>query len=459
MLFPFCCALLKAQTQNTTTIIETTTEDLSTKVEKIYKTHYKAPYSYSYSGVRNPCRVFIGVGTSPENGGLKVDYTIDDTPASTYGLKVGDIILSLDNVAVSSHTELTRERDKHQQGEAFTLNILRDGQKMNIKARFKECSQEQLEDVRREQENMRPIPILGVYEDKDASQGQGLVVGEVIPGKGAATAGLQSGDVITNVDGQSVYAIGGLQEALVGRKPGETVTVVYTRDGQAQQSEVTLSGNRNYFHQSLRRDPCAVFIGVYTSDRGATEKGVSVTGVIAGTPAKESNIQLGDVILALDGQPVNNFTELHQERDKHQPGDKFQLTILRGGSTQTINATFKACPKAGEVPKPEVVETVPVKQRDNSIASLETDLQVALDLYPNPTADVLTVRFEAEAIPTTVRVADASGKVVYSNVMNRFAGAFNEQISLADQKPGIYTLTVQQGKKIVSKNIVLVARN
>ncbi|MCY7329623.1 MAG: PDZ domain-containing protein [Saprospiraceae bacterium] len=299
------------------------------------------------------------------------------------------------------------------------------------------------------------------YENEDADEAQGLVIGEVISGKGAALAGLQPGDVVTTVDGKAIKGIGTLRSALAGHQPGDPVTVVYLRDGQAQETKVTLSSDRNSFNNNFRRDPCAVFIGVYTSDATVDGKGVEITGVIAGTPAKESDLQLGDVILALDGQSVHNFTELHRERDKHQAGDAFQLTILRGGATLTVNAKFKACPKVENTPQPtpEVVETAPVKQPENTaLASPETTLEVALDLFPNPTAEVLTVRFEAEAVPTTVRIADAAGKTVYSNVMTRFSGLFSEQISLADQKPGIYTLTVRQGKKLISKNIVLVTR-
>ncbi len=461
MLFPCCCVLLQAQTQNSSAPLakETTQETVITKMETIYKSCDKAPSVYTYSNDRNPCRVFIGVGTSPEEGGLKVDYTIDGTPASTYGVQVGDVILALDNAPVSSYSELVGERDKHQQGDAFTLNILRNGRKMNIDARFKECSQDQQQQVRREEKTMRPI--LGVYEEEDVENAQGLVIGEVISGKGAALAGLQPGDVITTVDGQAVKGIGTLGTVLASHKPGDPVMVAYLRDGQALQSKVTLSGDRNSLHQSMRRDPCAVFIGVYTSDAGVDERGVEVTGVIEGTPAKLSEVQLGDVILALDDQPVNSYTELHRERDKHRPGDAFRLTVVRDGSVRTINATFKACPGTENTPKPtqELVETAPVKQpENNSIANPETTLQMALDLYPNPTADVLTVRFEAEAVPTTVRVADASGKTVYNNVINRFSGFFNEQISLIGQKPGVYTLTVQQGKKVVSKNVILVTR-
>jgi S1-C subfamily serine protease len=63
------------------------------------RTHY---FGYSASNASNPCKVFIGVGTSSTHEGLKVDYTIDDTPAQNSGILAGDIILAIDGVPVSS---------------------------------------------------------------------------------------------------------------------------------------------------------------------------------------------------------------------------------------------------------------------------------------------------------------------------------------------------------------------
>ena len=460
ILFSFCYALLQAQTPSGAVPAQAPAPEKKgiAKTENSHSTYYYESNGYGHANGHNPCKVFIGVGTSPESGGLKVDYTMDNTPASTYGVQVGDVILALDNAAVSSYDELVRERDKHQQGDAFTLNILRNGSKMNIDARFKACSQDEREQISQQEEYLRPI--LGVFEAEEADQDQGLVVGGIISGKGAAAAGLQPGDVITTVDGKAINGANALRTALTGRKPGEPVTVVYVRSGQQLQTQVTLSGDHQAYGYKTERDPCAVFIGVYTADAGADGQGVRVTGIIEGTPAKLSNLQLGDVILALDDQPINNYPELRRERDKHQPGDNFRLNVLREGAILNINATFKACPKPGSLatPVPEVVEAAPIQQPDQTLANPETTLQVALDLYPNPTVDVLTVRFEAEAVPTTVRIADATGKTIYSNVLNRFGGFFNEQISLYGQAPGIFTLTVQQGKKIITRNVVLVTR-
>ena len=464
MLLLFCCAALSAQEQ----------------------TRHNFQWNHSdFSNSRNPCKVFIGVGTSIVSGGLKVDYTVDNTPATTYGVQAGDVIVALDGVPVGTQTELIRERNKHQQGEAFTLSILRDGKEIKINARFKECSAEELEEAHWKHEkmetrmaemearmekmhirmaekfanmDMKERPILGVYEDTDVSV-PGMVIKSVISGKGAEAAGLQAGDVVTAVDGKTVTGGGTLRTALAAFQPGEQVTVVYQRNGQTLQTEVRLGVDRNYFSHKTERDPCKVFIGIYTSDNAMEGRGARVTGVIDDTPAKQSGVQPGDVIVALDGVPVNTHFELLRERNKHKPGDAFRLTVLRDGATLDIDATFKSCETPGAISAEEKVEVLAedkkAEQREEPTNLNGLSLEV-LEAYPNPTFGPLNVRFEAEAVPTTVRIMDSSGKAVYTNVLNQFNGSFNEKINLFGNTAGTFILTVQQGNKTSSKKIVLI---
>lgn len=432
---------------------------------------------------RNPCKVFIGVGTlrDAETGGLKVDYTVDNTPATTYGVQAGDIILTLDNVPVHSQNELERERDKHAQGEAFTLNILRGGSNMTIQARFKECSAEEQEQQKEQNERAQVIrerfksphfpadwnpmdpPILGIYKDEAADVTDGIVIGSVIEGKGAAAAGLKAGDVIIVVDGQPLTVGKKLNAVLMDHKPGEQLTVVFLRDGQRLTTEVVLSKRGGPKMWSFERDPCKVFIGVYISDFGTDGKGVRISGVIDGTPAKAGNLQSGDIITALDDQPVHSNAELVIERNKHQPGDQFRMTVLRDGNTFEVEATFKACPKDKETPvpvTPEVVELGKVNtETPQVLVSPETTLELdAFDAYPNPTLGPVNIQFEAKAVPTTIRITDISGKMVYNNQLKQFSGTFNEQINLDGNSPGIYTVSIQQEGKVFVKKIILLSR-
>ena len=68
----------------------------------------------------------------------------------------------------------------------------------------------------------------------------GVAIASVEAGKAAATAGLEAGDVITELDGQSVTSTSDLASILAGLKVGQVVPVVVSRSGSIQTIKVTL---------------------------------------------------------------------------------------------------------------------------------------------------------------------------------------------------------------------------
>jgi membrane-associated protease RseP (regulator of RpoE activity) len=69
------------------------------------------------------------------------------------------------------------------------------------------------------------------------------VVEDVIPGSGAAEAGLQVGDRVVSIDGVEIPDVGVLTET-VGERRGSTVPVVVDRDGEEQTIDVALQEYR-----------------------------------------------------------------------------------------------------------------------------------------------------------------------------------------------------------------------
>ena len=69
---------------------------------------------------------------------------------------------------------------------------------------------------------------------------QGVALAEVTADGPAAKAGLQTGDVVTSVDGVNTTTADGLIAAIRFHAPGSTVTITYERDGQAGEVKVTL---------------------------------------------------------------------------------------------------------------------------------------------------------------------------------------------------------------------------
>jgi len=85
--------------------------------------------------------------------------------------------------------------------------------------------------------NAAPIPPSAAAQ---AGVPEGLYVQSVVPGGPAAKAGLRQGDVITKIDGQAATSTVQLQELTLTKKPGDTVPLEYSRNGQSATATVTL---------------------------------------------------------------------------------------------------------------------------------------------------------------------------------------------------------------------------
>ncbi|MFD0555809.1 S1C family serine protease [Stackebrandtia endophytica] len=77
-----------------------------------------------------------------------------------------------------------------------------------------------------------------------AGGGTGAVVTDVQSDSPAADAGLRTGDIITAIDGQPVATPAEVAAAVQARKPGDTVTITYVRDGMSEsEATATLSAD------------------------------------------------------------------------------------------------------------------------------------------------------------------------------------------------------------------------
>lgn len=67
-----------------------------------------------------------------------------------------------------------------------------------------------------------------------------------------------------------------------------------------------------------------------------TRNGVLVREVRPGFPAAEGGLQFGDVIMAFDGKPVSEYTELFPMLSSADPGDRVELLVDRRGQEVTV---------------------------------------------------------------------------------------------------------------------------
>ncbi|WP_448073460.1 S1C family serine protease [Georgenia yuyongxinii] len=79
--------------------------------------------------------------------------------------------------------------------------------------------------------------------------------------------------------------------------------------------------------------------GLATAD-GATRAGAQVESVEPNTPAQAAGLQPGDVIVAIDDEPVDGALSLTGFVRQHASGDQVTLTVVRDGRTVDLTATL-----------------------------------------------------------------------------------------------------------------------
>jgi serine protease Do len=68
--------------------------------------------------------------------------------------------------------------------------------------------------------------------------------------------------------------------------------------------------------------------------------GVTISSVVAGSPADQAGLKVGDTITTIDGKKVSKGTELVNDIASRKAGSKAQLGFLRNGKEQTASVTI-----------------------------------------------------------------------------------------------------------------------
>jgi serine protease Do len=195
---------------------------------------------------------YMGIGISdvtPDNSkffnmskavGAVVTQVEPDSPGAKAGLKVGDVITQLDGQEVSDAGGLQVVVGQKDPGNTIHLQVMRDGKNVTIPVTLeamgsRDNSGKELSDAGHDKPRWG-IGLADITPDmREQLQAprdlHGAVIEQVQPGSPADNAGLQSGDVIVEVDRKPVQSAADVQKALSSVPKGQDALVLVWSNG------------------------------------------------------------------------------------------------------------------------------------------------------------------------------------------------------------------------------------
>ena len=174
----------------------------------------------------------------------------------------------------------------------------------------------------------------------------GTIVAQVTPESPAARAGLQSGDVIAELNGQKILNSSALQVAVSENAPGSKISLGILRDGTQRTVDVTVG--EYHANREIASDdgspagPQSGKLGLAVSNLTedvrqqlqvpAQLHGVAVETVRPASAAEDAGLAPGDVILEVDRQPTSSADQFVSQVHASPAGKDLLLLVWSKGN-------------------------------------------------------------------------------------------------------------------------------
>src|SRR6202142_338626 len=160
--------------------------------------------------------------------------------------------------------------------------------------------------------------------------------------------------------------------------------------------------------------------------------GVLIGDVSPDTPAARAGLKKGDVILQINGQPIDARNQLQVQIAQMAPGTPVKLQIWRNGATQNVSLNLGELPETAEKEGPG--ETSGGALEGVEVQNLAADISHELNLAPGTHGVVVTSVDQASpAAAAGLSRGDVIQEVNHKPISN--TGEFQQALSGADKQP------------------------
>ena len=231
-------------------------------------------------------------GKMPAPAGVVIEEVADDSPASTAGLKKGDIVVEFDSERVRSVRQFTRLVQETPAGRKTQAAVMRDGQRVSVTVEPRESN---------------GFNVRGDFDAVRALRDLGRDFGRPEPPPSPA------------------------------RPPGPAPPMPPVPPAPPMfpdiEGFVWRSGNNLGITVGDLPDQLADYFG--------TKDGVLVTSVTDSSAASKAGLKAGDVITSLNGVPVTEPSDLRRRVQRLQDGDELTMGVVRDKKTLTLKGKME----------------------------------------------------------------------------------------------------------------------
>jgi S1-C subfamily serine protease len=139
---------------------------------------------------------------------------------------------------------------------------------------------------------------------------EGALIAAVVKGSPAETAGIRAGDVAVELDGKPLKSMADLRNRIGMMTLGTSVNLGVIRDGGKKDFKITIGKPPTETVVAKAEDRPALEGATFSNtDPNDKVKGVRVTNVERNSPAFQSNLRTGDIIVSVNRKDVTSVDE------------------------------------------------------------------------------------------------------------------------------------------------------
>jgi serine protease Do len=234
--------------------------------------------------------------------------------------------------------------------------------------------------------------VLGDVDGETAARARvehGALVRDVVLGSPAERGGLESGDVVIRFEDDEVKSAAQLTRLVRETPPGREISVEAIRKGQPKDLRITLGGpfdeRESHLHIDVSHAPAIIAVPVplpllpphhavrevvrdivadavlgdhaprwlgisyrhvegRVARRYGVDEGILVTHVVEGGPAGRAGMRVGDLIVRIDGEKIEDPGDLEDALDDVDPLGHCDVRVRRDGRTLDLELRLRTDP-------------------------------------------------------------------------------------------------------------------